>query len=90
MRLGGNPAGGSETNRDAGRRDGSRAAASRRGALAPTTVRAGELEAFRGAATTSGGGPYASWWISRSFVSGMNSVPMTAVPMATTVGYQRP
>ena len=31
-----------------------------------------------------------SWWMSRSFVSGMKMVPSTAVISAITIGYQRP
>ena len=34
--------------------------------------------------------PCAAWWISRFLVSGMKSVPMTALPSATATGYQRP
>ncbi|GEJ56840.1 hypothetical protein AMYX_15810 [Anaeromyxobacter diazotrophicus] len=31
-----------------------------------------------------------AWWISRSFVSGRNKVPITAVMTAMTIGYQSP
>ena len=36
------------------------------------------------------GKTYASWWMSRSLVSGRNSVPITRVMTATTTGYHRP